>query len=60
MDSDVFNYSSFEEWASTFGYDADSRKGESIYRTCLDIALKLRNAIGEDGLQKLREACQDY
>ena len=30
------------------------------YRACLDIALKLRAAIGEDGLAKLREAAQDY
>lgn len=26
----------------------------------LDIALKLRNGIGEAGLKQLREACQDY
>jgi len=60
MDSDVIDASSFEEWASNCGYDTDSRKAETIYRACLDIALKLRNSIGEAGLQKLRDACQDY
>lgn len=60
MDSDVLNYGTFEEWAAEFGYDPDSRKAESIYRACLEIALKLRAAIGEDGLERLREAFQDY
>ena len=60
LDSDVLNYSTFEEWASEFGYDPDSRKGEAIYRACLVIALKLRNGIGEAGMTQLREAFQDY
>ena len=47
MDASVLNSSSFEDWADEFGYDRDSRKAETIYRACLDIALKLRNAIGE-------------
>ncbi len=59
-DSDVIDHPTYESWASDLGYDADSRKGEAIYRACLDIALKLRSAIGEEGLAKLREACQDY
>jgi hypothetical protein len=60
LDSDSINYSTFEEWADKFGYDQDSRKAEATYRACLDIALKMRNGIGEDGLRSLREACQDY
>jgi hypothetical protein len=60
MDSDALNYPTYEEWASEFGYDPDSRKGEAIYRQCLEIALKLRSAIGEDGLKRLNEASQDY
>lgn len=59
-DSDVLDCGSFEEWAGNLGYDTDSRKAEAIYRACLEIALKLRNALGEDGLAKLREAAQDY
>lgn len=58
--SDALNHPTYESWASDLGYDTDSRKGEAIYRACLEIALKLRSAIGEDGLTKLREACQDY
>ena len=60
MDSDVLYYGTFEDWASDFGYDTDSRKAESTYRACLEIALKLRVAIGEDELERLREALQDY
>ncbi len=60
MDSSVLDYSSFEQWASDSGYDTDSRKVEMIYNACLSIALKLRNGIGEDGLERLRVAFQDY
>lgn len=59
QDSDVLDAGGFESWASDFGYDADSRKAEAIYKACLDIALKLRAAIGDDGLKLLREAGQD-
>jgi len=60
MDADVLNSGSFENWASEYGYDTDSRKAESIYRACLDIALKMRAALGDSALQELRDACQDY
>lgn len=54
-DSDVLNYANFEQWADNFGYDPDSRKGEAIYRQCLEIALSLRAAIGDN---ELSELCQ--
>lgn len=60
MDAGVLDSSSFEDWASEFGYDTDSRTAEKLYRACLEIALKLRNSIGEAGLASLRDACQDY
>ncbi len=60
MNSRVLDCSSFEEWAGEFGYDVDSRKAESIYRACLEIALKLRNGLGEEGLRALQNATQDY
>ena len=60
MNSSVLDCSSFEEWAGEFGYDVDSRKAESIYRACLEIALKLRNGLGEEGLRALQIAAQDY
>jgi len=59
-DSDVIDYGSFEEWAENYSYDTDSREAERIYRACLDIALKLRNGIGEAAMAELREAFQDY
>jgi hypothetical protein len=37
--------STFEDWASDFGYDADSRKAEKIYRACQDNALRLRRLV---------------
>jgi hypothetical protein len=58
-DSDVLNYSGFEQWASEFGYDPDSRNGEKIYQACMAIALQLRNGIGEKALSELQQACQD-
>jgi hypothetical protein len=59
-DSDVINFDSFESWASEFGYDADSRAAEKTYRACLEIAIKLRNLVGDADLTKLRDAYQDY
>ena len=59
-DAETINYPDYESWARDVGYDPDSRTGEAIYRQCLEIALKLRNAIGEDGIEKLKEACKNY
>ena len=60
MDCDVLDYADFEEWAESFGYDTDSRNAESIYKHCLEIALKVRAGIGESALSELREAASDY
>ena len=46
---------SFEDWASEFGYDPDSRKAEKIYRTIKSQAVKTRNLLG-DTLAKYYEA----
>lgn len=59
-DADVIDYATYEDWASNFGYDPDSRKGEADYRACLDVALRMRAALGEAGVTKLREACDQY
>lgn len=60
MDSSVLDAGGFENWAGEYGYDTDSRKAESIYRACLDIALKLRAALGDTGMETLRNAFEDY
>jgi hypothetical protein len=59
-DAEVLNAGGFEDWASEYGYDVDSRKAEGIYRACLEIALKLRNGLGEAHLAELQTASQDY
>lgn len=59
-DADVLNYGGFEDWAPDLGYDPDSRKAEAIWRACIEIALKLRAAIGDDGLAALAVACEDF
>lgn len=60
LDASAIDSGSFEEWASEFGYDTDSRAAEAVYKACLDTALKLRAIIGDAGLRTLQEACQDY
>lgn len=59
-DSDALDYRNFEEWADNFDYDSDSKKAESIYRACMEIALQLRNGIGESNFAALRNAAQEY
>lgn len=60
LDSDAVDHANFESWASDFGYETDSRAAEAIYKTCLDIGLKLRAAVGSKDLAKLQEVFQDY
>ncbi len=60
MDADAIDHPSFESWAADYGYDTDSRTAEATYRTCLDMGLKMRAALGEEGLRQLRDAFQDY
>lgn len=60
MDSDVLDYPKYENWAQDLGYDSDSRKGESVYRACLEIALAVRAGLGEPVMAELRESAQDY
>ena len=60
LDSGVLDYGTFEDWAAEFGYDTDSRSAEAAYRACLEIALKLRAAIGDAGLETLKTAFEDY
>lgn len=60
LDANVLDYATFEDWAADFGYDRDSRKAETIYRKCLEIALKLRAMLGDGGLAKLQEIVSGY
>ena len=60
MDAEAIDYPTYEDWASCFGYDEDSRAGEKIYKACLEMGLRLRSVLGDAGLSKLRELYQDY
>ena len=60
LDASALDSATYEDWASEYGYDEDSRKGEQIYRQCLETALRLRAALGDSGLNRLRDAAQDY
>lgn len=55
MDSSVLDAGGFEDWASDYGYDTDSRAAEAVYRACLETALKLRSALGDAVLTEARE-----
>ena len=56
----ALDHGNFEDWANDYGYSADSRSAEKIYNTCLKQALELRAGLGQDLIEKLQEAFQDY
>lgn len=60
LDSSVIDCATFEEWASEYGYDTDSREAEKTYSACLATALQMRAIVGNENLNRLREAFQDY
>lgn len=45
--SSLHNARDFEDWASEFGYDTDSRKAEKLYKTIKLQAKKLNKFLGE-------------
>lgn len=45
----------FEEFASEYGYDADSRSAENIYQQCCETERKLRGMVGISGMAELQE-----
>lgn len=58
--SAYFDAETFEDWASNYGYDPDSRKADAIWKACDEIGRKLSRAFSADDLAELREAFQDY
>lgn len=60
QDASVLDSGGFEEWASDYGYDTDSRAAEKTYRQCVDQSLQLRNLLDNDNLEQLRKLYQDY
>jgi hypothetical protein len=59
-DAETIDYPTYEDWADVYGYDRDSRKGETLYRMCLEMALKIRARLGDTLLAQLREMFQDF
>ncbi len=56
LDAEVKNYLSYESWASEYGYDEDSRKGEKIYQACQKTAEKLTKVLGSsDKIDEVRQ-----
>ena len=51
--SGVDNAQSFEDWASEYGYDADSRKAEKTYNICVQQAQELKALLGQDAYDQL-------
>jgi hypothetical protein len=60
MDSDVLNFSCYEDWAAEFGYDPDSRSGEVVYHACRAVAIPFSRMFTTQELDALRTAYQDY
>lgn len=51
--------SGFEDWATSLGFDTDSRKAEKIYNQCCDFVPKVRQFLGDD-FDSFAKACEDY
>lgn len=60
QDASVLDSGGFENWASDYGYDTDSRKAEAMYQACLKIALELRALLGADTVANLSIVFADY
>lgn len=52
-DVEAISYPSFEEWASDFGYDPDSRRAEDIYSACIKNYRQLVGIFGVEGVDEL-------
>lgn len=49
----------FEDWASDYGYDSDSRKALTLYLECQDAGRKIVRLLGPD-IDAFRTALEDY
>ena len=49
----IENAKGFEDWASDFGYDTDSRKAEKTYNACKSQAEDLAAYLGDEAYQEL-------
>ncbi len=49
----IWNVTGFEEWATDYGYDTDSRKAYDIYQACFTQGESFRRAVGRPALEEL-------
>jgi hypothetical protein len=49
------NATDFEDWASEYGYETDSRKAERTYRAVKKQAEQLRRTVGDSAYEALKE-----
>ena len=59
MDSQAID-DSFDNWASGYGYDADSLKAFNIYQQCCKIAKEMLQVFSYKDISKFNELLQDY
>lgn len=57
-EAEVLDAGGFENWASEYGLDTDSRKAEAVYRTCLEQVLAFRRMVGDNVLTEMRLVAQ--
>jgi hypothetical protein len=51
----LFDNGSFEEWASNYGYDPDSRSAERTFNQTREIGLKVLRLVDKKDMEQLRE-----
>ena len=59
LDAGAVDYADFDQWASEYGYEPDSRKAFRTYKACLDVGLKLRAGLGETIFNRVRELASE-
>lgn len=55
VDSDVFNYDDFEDWADSYGYNPDSIKDKEVYESCLVMGKQFKKLVNINDMQELFE-----
>jgi hypothetical protein len=55
-----FDAETFEDWASNYGYDPDSRKAKAVWKACDETGRKLSRVLSADELATLREAAANH
>ena len=59
LDAEALSATDFEEWASDFGYDLDSRKAEQTYNACVKTGRDLRRVLGRSRFHDLEQQLRE-